>query len=40
MLAPMNDDLDAARGIINGTLLSLPLWAVVVLVLRLLSLIG
>ena len=40
MLAPMNDDLDAARGIINGILLSLPFWAVVVLVLRLLSLIG
>jgi len=40
MITPMNDDLDAARGIINGVLLSLPLWAVVVLVLRLLGLIG
>jgi hypothetical protein len=36
----MNSDLDTARGIINGILLSLPLWAVLVLVLRLLGLIG
>ena len=35
MLTPMNDDLDAARGIINGVLLSLPFW-VTVLVLFLL----
>jgi len=40
MITPMNDDLDAARGIINGILLSLPLWAVVALVLKLLGLIG
>ena len=40
MLTPMNDDLDAARGITNGILFSLPFWAVVVLVLRLLGLIG
>jgi len=39
MIKPTNDDLDAARGIINGVLLSLPFWAVV-LVLRLLGLIG
>ena len=40
MITPMNDDLDAARGIINGIFLSLPRWAVVVLVLRLLGFIG
>ena len=39
-MTTMNSDLDTARGIINGILLSLPLWAVAVLVLKLLGLIG
>ena len=31
----MEDDLDAARGVVNGVLLSIPLWAVILLTINL-----
>ena len=33
----MEDDLDAARGVVNGVLLSIPLWAVIILAINLIS---
>lgn len=31
----MEDDLDAARGVVNGVLLSIPLWAAIILAINL-----
>lgn len=39
-LTAMNRDLDAARGIVNGILLSLPFWLIVLLLLIVFGVIG
>lgn len=31
----MEDDLDSARGVVDGVLLSIPLWAVILLTVNL-----
>lgn len=36
----MNDDLNPAKGIIYGVLLSLPFWLIVIIVLALLGVFG